>query len=25
VRGQRTYSNGRHGLALGVSRKKIKK
>jgi small subunit ribosomal protein S13 len=23
VRGQRTYSNGRHGLALGVSRKKI--
>ena len=25
VRGQRTYSNGRRGLALGVSRKKIKK
>ena len=23
VRGQRTYSNGRKGLALGVSRKKV--
>ncbi|MCH2418035.1 MAG: 30S ribosomal protein S13, partial [Candidatus Poseidoniia archaeon] len=23
VRGQRTYSNGRRGLALGVSRKKV--
>jgi len=25
VRGQRTYSNGRKGLALGVSRKKVDK